>query len=90
MDRSDKYWMSTGSIETRIIQTIQDANFHLEILERTSNDPREKVQVLLHTMQKEWAEHKKTCPICSNQMECAEFQTSRKPKMRTIPAEMAG
>jgi hypothetical protein len=70
MKRSDEYWMSTCSIEARIIQTIQDAKFHLEILERVSDGPHEKVQVILFTMQREWTEHKKACPICSNQLVC--------------------
>ncbi len=62
--------MSECWIEARIIQTIQDANFHLEILERASDGPHEKVKVLLLTMQKEWVEHKSICPICSKQLVC--------------------
>lgn len=70
MKRSEKYGMSTCRIEARIIQTVQDAGFHLEILERSSNGPREEVQAILLTVQDQWAEHRKTCPICSKQLVC--------------------
>ncbi len=70
MKRSDKYEMSTCHIEARIIQTIQDANFHLEILERTSNGPRKKVRAILLAVQNQWVEHKKICPVCSKQPVC--------------------